>query len=83
SYSNIIDVNASRLRRKLDEDHEVPMFTTLRGVGYMLVIPDATAAPSEPSVSHALDVPNALHAPLDVDSSTGATPPAPPARLRT
>ncbi len=83
SYSNIIDVYASRLRRKIDEDHEVPMFTTLRGVGYMLVIPEATAAPSEPNASHALDAPNALDAPLDVDSGTGATPPAPSARLRT
>lgn len=83
SYSNIIDVYASRLRRKIDEDHEVPMFTTLRGVGYMLVIPEATAAPREPNASHALDAPNALHAPLDVDSGTGATSPAPSARLRT
>ena len=36
SYSNIIDVYASRLRRKIDEGEEVPLFRTLRGVGYML-----------------------------------------------
>jgi two-component system OmpR family response regulator len=41
SYSNIIDVYASRLRRKIDEDEEVGLFKTLRGVGYMLEAPSA------------------------------------------
>ena len=36
TYSNIIDVYASRLRRKVDDEHELPLFKTLRGSGYML-----------------------------------------------
>jgi two-component system copper resistance phosphate regulon response regulator CusR len=36
TYSNIIDAYASRLRRKIDEGEAVPMFTTVRGSGYML-----------------------------------------------
>ena len=36
SYSNIIDVYASRLRRKIDDGEEVALFKTLRGTGYML-----------------------------------------------
>ncbi len=39
SYSNIIDVYASRLRRKLDEGEEVAMFTTMRGSGFLLEAP--------------------------------------------
>jgi two-component system copper resistance phosphate regulon response regulator CusR len=39
SYSNIIDVYASRLRRKIDEGEEVGLFRTLRGVGYVLEAP--------------------------------------------
>jgi two-component system copper resistance phosphate regulon response regulator CusR len=45
TYSNIIDVYASRLRRKLDEGEAKPLFTTLRGTGFRLESPDATAAP--------------------------------------
>ncbi len=43
TFSNIIDVYASRIRRKIDEDGEVPLFTTLRGTGFVLqpVVPDA------------------------------------------
>lgn len=44
SYSNIIDVYASRLRRKIDEGEEVSLFKTLRGTGYMLEAP----APARP-----------------------------------
>ena len=40
-YSNIIDVYASRLRRKIDEGERQALFTTLRGTGYMLAAPDA------------------------------------------
>ena len=40
SYSNIIDVYASRLRRKIDDGDEPPMFTTLRGAGFRLDAPD-------------------------------------------
>jgi DNA-binding response OmpR family regulator len=39
SYSNIIDVYASRLRRKIDEGEPVALLTTLRGVGYLLDVP--------------------------------------------
>ncbi len=46
TYSNIIDVYASRLRHKIDEGEEVPLFTTVRGAGFMLEAPtpDATRA---------------------------------------
>ena len=36
SYSNIIDVYVSRLRRKLDDGEETALLTTLRGTGFML-----------------------------------------------
>jgi DNA-binding response OmpR family regulator len=37
---NIIDVYASRLRRKIDEGEDVALFRTLRGIGYMLEPPE-------------------------------------------
>jgi DNA-binding response OmpR family regulator len=40
-YSNIIDVYAGRLRRKLDEGERVPLLTTLRGSGLRLDAPPA------------------------------------------
>jgi len=43
TYSNIIDVYASRLRRKIDEDEDVALFTTLRGSGFLLEAPPTTA----------------------------------------
>lgn len=43
TYSNIIDVYASRLRRKIDEGEPAAIFTTLRGSGFMLEAPDAPA----------------------------------------
>lgn len=36
TYSNIIDVYASRLRRKLDDGEPVALLTTLRGSGFLL-----------------------------------------------
>jgi two-component system OmpR family response regulator len=42
-YSNIIDVYASRLRRKIDEGEKVALFTTRRGSGFMLEAPAGTA----------------------------------------
>jgi two-component system copper resistance phosphate regulon response regulator CusR len=39
TYSNIIDVYASRLRRKIDEGEKVALFTTVRGSGFMLEAP--------------------------------------------
>jgi two-component system copper resistance phosphate regulon response regulator CusR len=48
SYSNIIDVYAGRLRRKLDADDEnVPLFKTIRGIGFMLDAP--SVRPASPS----------------------------------
>ena len=46
SYSNIIDVYASRLRRKIDEGEEIQLFKTLRGTGYMLEAPAGAGARS-------------------------------------
>ena len=43
TYSNIIDVYASRLRRKIDEGEKVQLFTTLRGTGFVLEAPTAVA----------------------------------------
>lgn len=45
SYTNVIDVYASRLRRKLDDGEKVALFTTLRGVGFRLDQPDESEAP--------------------------------------
>ena len=44
NYSNIIDVYASRLRRKIDEGEVTPLFTTLRGTGFLLEAPAALKA---------------------------------------
>jgi two-component system copper resistance phosphate regulon response regulator CusR len=40
TYSNIIDVYASRLRRKIDEGERSPLFTTVRGAGFLLAAPE-------------------------------------------
>lgn len=45
SYSNIIDVYASRVRRKIDEGESHPLFTTLRATGFMLEMPSAPSVP--------------------------------------
>lgn len=39
TYTNVIDVYASRLRRKVDDGEATPLFTTLRGTGYLLAPP--------------------------------------------
>jgi two-component system copper resistance phosphate regulon response regulator CusR len=39
TYSNIIDVYAGRLRKKIDEGERIPMVTTMRGTGLMLDAP--------------------------------------------
>lgn len=41
AQSNVIDVYASRLRKKIDEGEDVALFVTQRGVGYMLDAPEA------------------------------------------
>lgn len=47
TYSNIIDVYASRLRRKIDEGERVALFTTVRGSGFMLEAPAGSKASSQ------------------------------------
>ena len=42
-YSNIIDVYASRLRRKLEASPDAPELTTVRGAGFVLEAAGATA----------------------------------------
>jgi DNA-binding response OmpR family regulator len=44
SYSNIIDVYASRLRRKIDEGEKTTLFSTIRGVGFLLEGPASAPA---------------------------------------
>ncbi len=44
SYSNIIDVYASRLRRKLDDGEQDALFSTVRGAGFVLDDPAAGTA---------------------------------------
>jgi len=41
AYSNIIDVYASRLRRKVDGGEKVSLLSTLRGTGFLLEVPDS------------------------------------------
>lgn len=43
AYSNVIDVYASRLRKKLDEEGDPTLLSTFRGVGYMIEAPEAGA----------------------------------------
>jgi len=52
TYSNIIDVYASRVRRKVDDGESAPMVTTLRGSGFMLQ-PAAAATAAGPSTAAA------------------------------
>jgi two-component system copper resistance phosphate regulon response regulator CusR len=44
TYSNIIDVYASRIRRKIDDGEAEALFTTLRGTGFVLQPPAAPTA---------------------------------------
>jgi two-component system OmpR family response regulator len=37
--TNLIDVHMGRLRRKVDEPHELPMIHNVRGVGFVLRVP--------------------------------------------
>lgn len=45
TYTNVIDVYASRLRKKVDEGEAVPLFITHRGTGYMLDTAGAASSP--------------------------------------
>lgn len=49
SYSNIIDVYAARLRRKIDDGEPVSLFVTVRGAGFML---DAALQPKREGTKH-------------------------------
>jgi two-component system, OmpR family, response regulator len=49
AHSNVIDVYASRLRRKIDEGEAVALFATHRGIGYVLEVPGSAAAGSDGS----------------------------------
>jgi two-component system copper resistance phosphate regulon response regulator CusR len=40
TYSNIIDVYASRVRRKIDDGEATPLLATVRGAGFLLAPPD-------------------------------------------
>ena len=46
TYSNIIDVYASRIRRKIDDGEPFALFTTLRGTGFILQAPAPAPAPA-------------------------------------
>jgi len=46
TYSNIIDVYASRIRRKVDDGEAIPLFRTVRSAGFLL---DAPAPPKRPA----------------------------------
>ena len=50
TYSNIIDVYASRLRRKLDDGEEVALFQTVRGTGFLLEVPVGAPVASKTAV---------------------------------
>ncbi len=41
SETNAIDVAVKRLRDKIDNDYETKLIQTVRGVGYMLEVPEA------------------------------------------
>jgi two-component system OmpR family response regulator len=38
--TNVIDVHISRLRKKIDEGHDMPLLHTVRGAGYRLGVPE-------------------------------------------
>jgi DNA-binding response OmpR family regulator len=47
-FSNLIDVYASRLRRKINSGGETPLLSTHRGVGHMLAAPPMASEPVSP-----------------------------------
>ena len=49
TYSNIIDVYASRLRRKIDNGERTALLTTLRGSGFVLEVPESTKPAGRPA----------------------------------
>jgi two-component system copper resistance phosphate regulon response regulator CusR len=49
TYSNIIDVYASRIRRKIDDNEPIPLFKTVRGTGFLLDVPEPARRPGRRS----------------------------------
>jgi two-component system copper resistance phosphate regulon response regulator CusR len=47
--TNIVDVYIRHLRSKIDDDFPTKLIHTVRGVGYMLDLPDPAAVKAEPS----------------------------------
>lgn len=52
-FSNLIDVNINRLRRKIDDGFAVPLIHTRRGEGYMLATPEDLSGGDAASVEGA------------------------------
>jgi two-component system copper resistance phosphate regulon response regulator CusR len=53
-FSNLLDVYAARVRRKIDDGERVPLLSTQRGVGFVLAVPDKEVkriAPKRPQPS--------------------------------
>lgn len=48
SDTNVIDVAIRRLRAKMDDDFEVKLIRTVRGMGYVLEEPELPAQPASP-----------------------------------
>ncbi len=42
--TNVIDVHVSRLRSKIDKDFDYPLIHTVRGVGYVLRVPEEASS---------------------------------------
>jgi two-component system copper resistance phosphate regulon response regulator CusR len=48
TFSNIIDVYLSRLRRKIDDGEKAPLLATLRGAGFLIEKPEARGTATRP-----------------------------------
>ncbi|HSF18033.1 MAG TPA: response regulator transcription factor [Vicinamibacteria bacterium] len=42
--TNVIDVHVSRLRGKIEKDFDIPLIHTIRGVGYVLRVPEDSSS---------------------------------------
>ena len=51
TFSNILDVYASRLRHKIDDGEAVALFSTVRGSGFLLEAPVTTKPAKSPSAA--------------------------------
>ena len=76
---NVLEVFVRRLRKKLDPDGDLQPIETLRGRGYRLALPRASAASGEDGTPREGGAPGADGAPGDGDAAPGAgTDRAPP-----